>query len=882
MNRIRFGLVAGISLLWALPVPLLAQQADTEPPAATDVPSADAPAQDGAVDGDAAASAPSDATELPAVEVIQQQPEPPPQVAQQAPPPEPAVSPAPQPPAAPPPQPVEVKAPGTGGIDSGTVLMSPVGGSQIPITNYPGAVGRASSSDIVATGNASIPEVLQNTVPGVVIGDAQGNIYRRNLQYRGFEASPVNGVPIGLAVYQNGVRINESFGDVVNWDFLPDNAIDGITIIGANPVYGLNALGGAVAVVMRDGFKFQGVEIDSRFGSYGHAQGSVAVGAQSGIWGAFVAGEIIQDDGFRDFSEAKIRRAYADIGVKNEGVELHLNYTVADNLVGVTAAAPEQLLDLGWNRTYTSPQTSDNNLNMLSLNGSVKATPSLTFSGVGYYRWFKQKNDDGNLIEAENCGDVDPPGPDGALCLEDDDDPSGFAEAFDINGDPIPFTDGIAYGSLDRTSQDANSYGAALQAVEKTPVFNLPNQFLIGASYDHGRVDYTASSELGYVGSRFVINPFDPPIILGKPEDFTPRSLTTQNDYAGVYFSNTTELTSLLSITLGGRYNYARVKIEDNTGENPQLNGDHRYYRFNPMAGATYEIMPGVTLFGGYSEANRAPTPAELACADPENPCLIESFLTADPPLDQVVSRTFELGLRGKLASLGVQQKLEWTAGLFRTENQDDIIAVAAPTSGRGYFQNAGDTLRKGIEAGLVYTDPKWQIYANYAFIDATFESSITLSSPDNPKGFQCPDSDDDEVLCIQVNPGDQLPGVPRHRFKAGLDYWMTSKWKVGGDLVAVSDQYFFGDEGNDNPPLAGYAKVDVRTSYDITESIQIYGLVDNIFDSRYGVFGNFFNLESANEAAEADGLDEDFFTNPRTITPAPPVTAYGGVRVRF
>ena len=272
--------------------------------------------------------APPAASELPAVEVIQKQAQPAPKAAQKksTPKKKQVVAPAPQPAPVAPVQPVEAFVPGTGGIDSGTVNMSPVAGSEIPIGKFPGAVGRASSSDIAKFHDASIPEVLQNTVPGVILGDAQGNIYQRNLQYRGFEASPVNGVPQGLAVYQNGVRINESFGDIVNWDFLPDNAIDGITILGANPVYGLNALGGAVGIVMRDGFNFQGVEIDSRFGSFGHAQGSVAAGARSGAWAAFIAGEYIQDDGYRDFSEAEIKRMYADIGVKGDGVELHLNY----------------------------------------------------------------------------------------------------------------------------------------------------------------------------------------------------------------------------------------------------------------------------------------------------------------------------------------------------------------------------------------------------------------------------------------------------------------------------------------------------------------------------------------------------------------------------
>ncbi len=30
------------------------------------------------------------------------------------------------------------------------------------------------------------------------------------------------GTPQGLAVYQNGVRINEVFGDTVNWDLIPE------------------------------------------------------------------------------------------------------------------------------------------------------------------------------------------------------------------------------------------------------------------------------------------------------------------------------------------------------------------------------------------------------------------------------------------------------------------------------------------------------------------------------------------------------------------------------------------------------------------------------------------------------------------------------------
>ena len=94
-----------------------------------------------------------------------------------------------------------------------------------------------------------------------------------DVQYRGFTASPVEGTPQGLAVYQNGVRINEVFGDTVNWDLIPSNAINGVTVVSGNPLYGLNALGGALNISMKDGFSYQGVESDTRAGFLGPLPG---------------------------------------------------------------------------------------------------------------------------------------------------------------------------------------------------------------------------------------------------------------------------------------------------------------------------------------------------------------------------------------------------------------------------------------------------------------------------------------------------------------------------------------------------------------------------------------------------------------------------------
>lgn len=776
--------------------------------------------------------------------------------------------------------PIEATAPirpGTGTMTSGTVNMSPVAGSDLPIEKVPTAVGRANSDDFNRTREVGIQQTLQSTVPGVFMNDSQGNVFQGGVQYRGFESSPINGAPQGIAVYQNGTRINEVFGDVVNWDFIPSNAVDSITVLGANPVYGLNAIGGAIGITMRDGFNFQGVELDTRFGSYGRAQGGVAVGQRAGNWGIFGSLEGIKDDGFRDFSDSEIKRMYADLGYRSQQSEFHLSFTGAKNEVGVTAAAPYEILDLDWSNTFTSPQINENEMAMVQLSGVVKATERLRLAGQMYYRRFKQDKIDGNILDVSDDVDVDCPDPVNFVCVEE----GGESEELeDADGNPIANNGVDRFGVIDKVNQDNESFGGSVQAVDRGTLFGFRNQFLIGASWDHGQVNYQTESEFGTFRPKFVVDGSG--IILGG-DDFFGRDIDTTSDYFGLYFTNTTDITDRLALTLGGRYNYARLELDNKfvpDGEEDKLSGTHTFIRFNPTAGLTYQLAPGLTAFGGYSEANRAPTAAELSCADPEAPCLIESLLVADPPLEQVVSRTFEIGLRGNVATFGREHAISWSLTGFHTNNEDDIISIAAPQSGRGFFDNIGETERQGIEAALQYRNRSLFTYASYSFTDATFQETLEISAPDNPEGVPCVGNIDEN--CVNVRPGDRLPGIARHKFKAGFDYFITSKWKFGVDMVAASDQRFFGDEGNDNKPLPGFAKFNLHSSYDLTDNIQIYGLVDNVFDTRYGLFGTYYNAEGAEYANLS--YDPDLFDDSpqRTKVPAPPVTAYGGVKVRF
>jgi iron complex outermembrane recepter protein len=722
----------------------------------------------------------------------------------------------------------------------------------------PSAVSTVTDSDIARDGTGQIQQVLQQQVPGIIISDAAGNPMRAEISFRGFDASPVTGRSQGLAVYQNGIRINEAFGDTVNWDIMPSNAISAMSVVSNNPSFGLNALGGAVSIRMKDGFSYQGGEIDIMGGSFGRRQIGFQAGGSVGNAAAYFAVEGIKEDGFRDFSESDVQRFYGDIGLKGSMAELHFSLTAAQNEYGATAAAPVELLARDWSNTFTSPQTQDLEVFMPTISANLQATKTLTLSGAGYYRSYKNKVVDGNVTEIEDC---QLGANTGLLCV----DPGADEEVVqDLDGtDLIAANFAEPLGSIERLDTESESWGVALEGQEKARLLGLPNLLIAGLSYDHGKSNYKTSSELGQIQPKYVVNGSGV-IIQDEEGDTSPRDTDAENTYWGLYFSNALDVTDQLTVTVGGRYNYARIKLTDNTGDYPDLNATNTYERFNPMAGANYRVMPGLSVFGGYSESSRAPTPAELGCAEPEAPCFVEGFLTDDPPLDQVVGRTGEIGVRGQGGFNGGQ--VTWSAGLFRTLASDDILPIT-DDAGRVYFINAGDTLRQGVELAATYQSSNWNLYGSYAFVDATLDTCV------EPSGE-----------CAFLEAGDRLPGIPRHRFKAGIEYWLTSKWKIGADVIAASNQPFYPSEVSDDlgidEKLAGYTRVDLHTTYDVNDNIQIYGLVKNLFDREYGLYGTYFEADEVTDVDTA--LGGAGFNDSRTISPAQPFAAYGGVRVKF
>jgi iron complex outermembrane receptor protein len=715
-------------------------------------------------------------------------------------------------------------------------------------------------------------DAVNRGLPGVSLGDQTGNPFQRDLDYRGFKASPVQGTPQGIAVYQNGVRINESWGDVVNWDFIPEKAIDRVSLFPSNPVFGLNAIGGALSIQMKNGFTYHGTELEVMGGSYGRVQGSAQVGAQDGNVSAYALYESAYDRGWRDFAASShVNRMYVDVGARNDDTELHVNFTGADNILGNVAATPVQLLDQRWSSVYTWPQSTKLQLAFLNTTLSHNFSDTLSFQGNAYFRGFRQSHVDGNGTNAGTCSDgVN-------LCIGDDLPLSGPAD-----GPPTPNTVGTAFlGEIDRNQTSTNSFGGTAQVTSADKIFGYDNHLVAGVSVDHGFTKFNAASELGTIDQSLFVTGTG--VIINQPDaGLSSVDLHAINTYTGVYVTDTFDVTNRLSVTAGGRFNLANIELQDQTGLNPLLNSINRFQRFNPVIGGTYKVTPDLTVYAGYSEANRAPTPLELGCSDPNHPCMIDSFLVADPPLKQVVSHTVEAGLRGSYGKDARTGYLTWGLGVFHTLSDDDIIEVASPlgVNNFGFFQNAGQTLRQGIEAKIDYRYERWNAYANFTYVDATYQSAIALFSPNNPDALTDPNNDD--VQFVNVKPGDHIPGIPATRFKAGVEYALTDAWKLGGDLNVVGSQYLVHDDTNQSPKVPAYAVLNLHTSYQLTPNIEVFGLINNVLNQHYYSRGTFFQTGGfASTTAGVSNLLASL-TDPRTFVPGMPIAAYAGVKVKF
>ena len=214
-----------------------------------------------------------------------------------------------------------------------TISTSPIQSSGVNIAKWPHPVQVFTAKDLSANGPADLTNTLNQKAAGVNLVNSQANPYQPTIMYHGFEASPIQGTPEGLSVYVNGIRFNQPFGDVAIWSLLPDEAISTMTLEDGNPLFGLNALGGAINVQMKNGFNYHGGELQVSGGSFGSINGNFQYGQQAGNAATYVDVGETHEGGWRDLQSSDIQNFYGDLGWRNDHASLHINLTMANSVL---------------------------------------------------------------------------------------------------------------------------------------------------------------------------------------------------------------------------------------------------------------------------------------------------------------------------------------------------------------------------------------------------------------------------------------------------------------------------------------------------------------------------------------------------------------------
>ena len=707
--------------------------------------------------------------------------------------------------------------------------ITPIPGLGMPLRNVSSAVQSFDAEMLHRRQALDATEYMERNFAGVSTHAAQGNSFQPDLSFRGFTGSHLLGVPQGISVFIDGVRVNEAFGDVVNWDLVPRNAISTAHLLsGSNPVFGLNTLGGALSMMTKTGFAYPGYSARVLGGSFGRKAAEFEAGGHGRNADFFVAGHALDERGWRDHSPTSIRQLYGKAGWQDATADLDVSLALADNSLQGTQALPASMLG-NPRSAYTWPDRTENTMQFLTARASRYIGERVLLAGLAYYRGLDQHNASSNV--------------------NDDHDPTLPAAA----GNPQGFNDKLALRQ--------HMAGASVQLTLDKDLARGRNQFTIGASFDAAESNFAQDrQEALFSADREAVG-------FGA---FAPLTrLRATNRYLGLFFSEHFMPSEQWTLALFGRYNIATVKLEDRSGRQPALNGEHTFKRFNPGAGAAYNPNAATTWFASLGQAMRVPSPVELTCADPAAPCSLPNQFLADPPLKPVIARTLEGGVRFRAA-----ENVRLAAAAYRSVLNDDIQFV---TSGgainAGFFQNVGRTLRQGVDMTASAAFGAFNLQAAYGLVRATYLTSFRLHSPNN--------SSADAGGDIDISSGDRLPGIARQNFKLQAEWTPNQRSSIGVGWNWFDRQYARGDENNQdaNGPLPSYGVAYLWARYVPAPGWELSLKVDNIFDKRYESFGvlgqNFFTGPGA-------GFDAAAATNEQFRSPGAPRAAWISLRYEW
>ncbi len=770
---------------------------------------------------------------------------------------------------------------------------TPLKGIGLPLNKVPANIQLADPKAVKNQAGVSIADYMQNNMQGVTVSDMTGNAWQPEINFRGYNASSLTGNAQGLSTYIDGVRVNEPFGDVTLWDKIPSFAIDSMQMVpGSNPLFGLNTLGGAIAITTKSGRNNQGAAIEFEAGSWGRQRSLAEFGGVSkdGSVDYMIGYQHTTEDGWRKHSPSHVNQLFAKTGWQNDTTKLDVTYIGSDNNLIGNGFTPQSLLSGDRDQIHTRPDFTNNYSHFLALNGSHWFNDDTMLSGNVYYRKSNRHTRNGDLWEYEvgqRGGNYD-----------------GIIDPSTLNTTPAAYADEteLSGAVMNSSKTTQNTYGATGQMTFGQDFLGKKNQFVVGAGYDYTLLRYAQSEHVRFGGADEVLinDVFDSsraPIISGDGTQ-DPRQTTglTGKQYtARLFATDTLSLNDQWHLNAGASWNFTRVDNVDTLrgSASPQtLTAKDSYTRLNPTVGLTHTPNDNLTFYTSYSESSRAPTSIELGCSNPAYPCLLPSAMADDPPLNQVVAKTYEFGGRGLLT-----ENVRWNAGVYQSMNHDDIQFTAAGTSnGAGYYKNVGRTKRQGIDMGLAGNADKFKWNASYSYVRATYDGDVDFINSSNSSASSSGASIAPSTY--NVSKGDYIPSIPKHQLKLRGQYSITPDWTIGANVIGYSDSYVWGNENNRHRSnsgcegslpgtsgkcaqgegkVSGYFVVNLDTQYNIGSGWKAFAKATNIFDREYNVSGRlaetYFNAAGSYDAEERKMLG---------LLPGAPRAAWVGLRYEF
>ena len=744
------------------------------------------------------------------------------------------------------------------------INTSPLPGIGIEKNKLPYDVQTFNGNTLRESHSLNLSEYMTDNLNGVNVNDIQGSPYQSDVTYRGFRASATLGAAQGLSVYLDGVRINEAFGDVVNWDMFPEVAFDNVTLVpGSNPIYGLNTLGGALAFTTKSGLTTQGNELGLSLGSFGRTKIDLTHGSKSEDgWHRFIAGSAFTEQGWRDESAGNLQNLFVKVGRTQNDSNWDVSFlsgnsklmgnglTPSTNYAGLdepTASGVDGLYERNRKAVYSYPDETKNTTNLLTFNVQRVLDANTELAATAYVRRSTQNRLGGDV----ECDDGDGLGCDDFLTPDDTID-----------------------GLIRRSATSQTSYGLATNL---TKIWDA-HQVTVGAALDKTKSTYSATEqECTLDATTRNISTSD-----CSAAAYDTAAVTGNTTALGIYLADTLTLSPATHVTFAGRYNRSTVSntltdYYDTDVANGYGTGvvaakeTFTYKKFNPSLGLTHKLNDSMTFFGNVGQSNRVPTVIELGCADSANPCQLPTGLQADPFLEQVVSQTIEVGMRWRN-----ERNYALAVSAYTTNNKNDILFVPSATAGMGYFDNFSKTRYQGVDLSASKSWGPWSLRTQYSYLYATYQDTASLMSGDRT---------------MSITPGTRLAGLPMNTLKMHLDWQASEKLSLGASTVSTSKRITQGNEdgliGLDDETVAadastkGYTLLNLSATYKVEKGLEFYGKINNALNKRYETYGLIAANNFALDGSSLNGTDGEQ-TIAKFVAPGATRSLWLGMRYKF